>query len=228
MCYSVESSLRTSGISLICIIYLISSKIPKFQYLGVVLIGWCSMQFVEALIWMTDPTKCTIINKLLTIILIPIALISQPLGSVWGSLYIEPWKKNKDFIINYSIFIILFLIIIRYFIPLYFFKYKNCTVITPDGHLDWSTAITDYSKKTNMFDLITIFIFVAWLIISYYPLIKFWKGKRIWPFFLIPTIGIIVGFYTDSPASIWCNITSYGSIAGALLLFLYKFGIDVL
>jgi len=228
MCYSVESSLRTTFISLICIIYLLTSNIPKFQYLGAVLIGWCVMQFAEALIWMTDPTKCSITNRLLTIILIPIVLILQPLGSVWGSIYIEPWKKNKKFIISYSIFIISFLLIYRYLVVPYFFKYKDCTVITPQGHLDWSTTTTDYTKRKNNFDIIMIIMLFLWLILSYYPLFKFWKGKRLWPFYLIPLIGIFAGFYTDSPASIWCNITSYGSIAGALLLFLYKCGIDIL
>ena len=82
MCYSVESSLRTTFISLICIIYLIKSNIPKFQYLGSVLIGWCVMQFAEALIWMTDPTKCTTINRLLTIILIPINGIQRSSYSI--------------------------------------------------------------------------------------------------------------------------------------------------
>ena len=105
MCYSIESSLKTSGFSLIAIIYLLTSGIPKFQYLGTVLIGLCGMQFAEALLWMTNPEKCTLTNRLITLILIPIVLALQPLGCVWGSLYLETWEKNKEFIIFYTIFI---------------------------------------------------------------------------------------------------------------------------
>lgn len=225
MCYSVASSLRTSAISLIAIIYLISSGIPKFQYLGIVLIGWCAMQFAEALIWMTDPRKCTLTNKLLTLILIPIVLAIQPLGTVWGSLYLEPWKKNKDFIIKYSIFIIIFVFISRHVVPPLFYKYKNCTTITDNGHLNWFTYDYNYNNKLSITYIINTLI---WAAIIFYPLLKFWPTKRLWPFYLIPLIGIFIGFYTDSPGSIWCYITSYGSISAIILLFLYKRGYDFL
>jgi hypothetical protein len=227
MCYSVKSSLRTSGISLIAIIYLISSKIPKFQYLGAILIGWCAMQFAEALIWMTDPRKCTLTNKLLTIILIPIVLVLQPLGATWGSLYLEPWEKNKKFIIWYSIFVIVILLSFRYltilFIP-QFYDYKLCSTITPHGHLDWVTSKRDFSGISYG----VIFLNFFWLFLSAYPIFKFWKGERLWPFYLIPLLGIILGWFTDAPESIWCHITSYSSISAIIILFLYKRGIKIL
>jgi len=47
MCYSVESSLKTTLLSLAAIIYLLSSRIPHFQLIGAALIGWCGMQFAE-------------------------------------------------------------------------------------------------------------------------------------------------------------------------------------
>ncbi len=225
MCYSVSSSLRTTTISFIAIIYLISSKIKKFQYLGAVLIGWCAMQFAEALLWMTNPYNCTFINKILTIILIPIVLALQPLGTVWGSLYLESWEKNKKFIINYTIFIILFIFISRYIIPFILYKYKTCTTVTDNGHLNWFTYEYNYNNKLPITYIINTFI---WAAIIFYPLIKFWPTKRLWPFYLIPLIGIFIGFYTDSPGSIWCYITSYGSISAIILLFLYKNGYDFL
>jgi len=54
MCYSAESSLRTSLISFIAIIYLLSSNIPYYNWIGITLIGWCIMQFVEFLLWTTN------------------------------------------------------------------------------------------------------------------------------------------------------------------------------
>jgi hypothetical protein len=224
MCYSIESSLKTSGFSLIAIIYLLTSGIPKFQYLGTVLIGLCGMQFAEALLWMTNPEKCTLTNRLITLILIPIVLALQPLGCVWGSLYLEPWEKNKEFIIFYTIFIISILFIQRHIINKYFFKYKDCTVITPQGHLDWTTSVTSYNKP----DILTMFLMILWCILIAYPLFKFWNGKRLWPFYVIPIIGLFAGFFTDSPGSIWCHITSYGSLSAIVLLFLHKRGIKIL
>jgi hypothetical protein len=224
MCYSIESSLRTSGFSLIAIIYLLTSGIPKFQYLGAVLIGWCIMQFAEALLWMTNPEKCTLTNKLITLILIPIVLALQPLGAVWGSLFLEPWKKNKKFIILYTIFIICIIFIHRYIINRYFMKYKDCTVITPEGHLDWTTSVS----SNNKFNIVNIFLMILWFGIIAYPLFKFWNGKRLWPFYVIPVCGLFIGFFTDSPGSIWCYITSYGSLSAIILLFLEKIGIKIL
>jgi hypothetical protein len=224
MCYSVESSLKTSGFSLVAIIYLISSGIPKFQYLGVVLIGWCIMQFAEALLWMTDPRKCTLTNKLLTIFLIPVVLLLQPLASAWGSLYITPWKENKDFIINFTIIVTVGSLFFRYVFVPYMYESKFCTIITPSGHLDWRTNKRDFSFGNPYALLYNTF----WLFLCLYPLFKFWKGDRLWPFCIIPIVGFIYSFSTDAPDSIWCNITSYSSYSGIIILFLYKHGIKII
>ena len=56
MCYSVQSSLQTTTISLVSILYLLSSNIPHYQWLGIALIGWCGMQFDELFI-MVDRAK---------------------------------------------------------------------------------------------------------------------------------------------------------------------------
>ena len=67
MCYSVESSLKTTLVSLSAIVYLLTSNIPHYQWLGVTLIGWCAMQFDELLLWLTNPLKeCTKWNKIIT------------------------------------------------------------------------------------------------------------------------------------------------------------------
>ena len=225
MCYSVESSLRTSGMSFLAIIYLLSSGIPKFQYLGVVLIGWSIMQLAEAFLWMTYPRKCNSINKWITIIIIPIVLIMQPLGSVWGSLFLHSWNENKQFIINYSAFIILFLLCHRYIFNPLFFTYKLCTTITPRGHLDWDTKVATNYNYLNLSYILSI---LFWGFVILYPLLKFWKGNRLWPFYIIPFLGMIIGFFTDSPGSIWCHITSYASITAAVCLFLNNIGIKIL
>lgn len=225
MCYSIESSLRTSGFSLLAIIYLLNSGIPKFKYLGAVLIGWCAMQFAEALLWISDPQKCTSANRLITLIIIPIVLALQPLGCVWGSLFLKTWNENKKFIISYTIFVVLLLFIHRHIINPLLFEYKDCTIITPQGHLDWST---DVPLKNKKFNIVNIVVMILWLMLIFYPLNKFWGEGRLWPFYIIPIMGLIYGFFTDSPGSIWCHITSYSSISAIVFLFLHKQGLRLL
>lgn len=225
MCYSISSSLRTSSISLIAIIYLMTSGIPKFKWLGLTLIGWCAMQLAEAFLWMTNPQKgCNNWNKFITIFIIPIVLLMQPLGALYGSLFVEPWNSSsnsrKNFIIYYTVFIILILITSRFILP-FFSKRKICTIITKEGHLNWYPT---YNKIGGIREILSN---TVWGIIIIVPLLKYWIGK-LWPFYLVPLIGLFLGFMTDSPGSIWCYITSYGSIIAAILLFLYKRGIKLI
>ena len=111
MCYSVESSAKTSLYSLIAIVLLFQTNVPHFKWIGLTLIGWCGMQFAELLLWLTNPRKsCTPMNKLITLTLIPLVLLSQPLFGLFGSFFVKPWRecnqKRKLFIVGYSVLII--------------------------------------------------------------------------------------------------------------------------
>lgn len=217
MCYSVESSLKTTSLSLFAIIYLLRSNIPHFQWIAIGLIGWCGMQFAELLLWLTDPRKgCTLWNKIITLILIPLIIVLQPLGFLWGSLYETPWNKTSDirkqFMILYSIFIIL---VVSY--SFYYKPYKLCTTVTESGHLYWSTS--KYSYTTSV-----ITIYFAWSLLILLPLLLFWRKhySTILFLILIPTFGLFTGLKTDSRGSIWCYYTSYSSIISIVLLFLHQ------
>jgi len=185
-------------------------------------IGWCAMQFAEALLWMTDPKKCTLSNRLITLMLIPFVLALQPLGCVWGSLFFKSWNENKNFIIAYTFFVIFLLFMFRHVLVPMLFEYKNCTTITPNGHLDWTTNASINYNKINIYSVITTF---AWCFVIAYPLLKYWNVSRLWHFYIIPLIGLFIGLFTDSVGSIWCYITSYGSISAVILLFLHNHGI---
>lgn len=222
MCYSVESSLKTTTISLVAIIYLLSSGIPHFQWIGITLIGWCGMQFAELLLWKTNPRKqCTLWNKIITMTLIPLVLALQPLGSLWGSLYAIPWEIStdfrKNFIVLYSIFIILAVCYAH------FFKItKTCTIVTLQGHLHWTTY--PYIKYGYNYNYTIYFL---WLILITFPLLLFWDKSIIMLLLLIltPLFGFIYGIYTDGKPSIWCYYTSYTSLVAIVLLLLQQFNI---
>lgn len=218
MCYSVESSLKTTFLSLVAIIYLLSSGVPHFQWIAIILVGWCGMQFDEFLLWVTNPRKkCTIWNKIITLTLIPIVLMLQPLGSLYGSLYVMPWNTSsnfrKNFIIYYTIFIVLAILLYTFVNP-----YKFCTIVTPRGHLHWGTS------KYEEYNTFSYIIYFVWAFLIVLPLILFWNINNL-PIFLLtitPLIGFVYGLYTDGKPSIWCYYTSYSSIVAIILLLLYQ------
>ena len=219
MCYSIASSFRTSLVSFIAIIYLLNSGIPHYKWLGIVLIGWCCMQFAELLLWMTNPKKCNVWNKIITMTLIPLALLLQPLGSLFGSLYVIPWNKSSDFrknfIIFYSIFISCIIYFWHFYNPLTF-----CSIITPLGQLYWNT----YKYTNKNFDILSYIFYSGWALLILLPLLLFWNKSYsiIALICILPLFGFIYGLYRDSAASIWCNYTSYTSIICIILLFLHQ------
>ena len=71
-------------------------------------IGWCSMQFAELLLWLTNPRKgCTDMNKLITVTLVPLILSVQAVVPAVGSFFVKPWSQcsqsRQYFIVFYFI-----------------------------------------------------------------------------------------------------------------------------
>ena len=218
MCYSLESSIRTSVLSLASCIYLYTSGIAKFKWLSITLLGWSAMQFAEAILWYTEPDKkCTYLNKIITLTLIPFVLILQSIGTVLGSFYVIPWNTLSNE--NKLAYIIFFIIVVASIFNYQFTVINNvCTTVTNDGHLDWSTY-----KKT----ILTQNIFVMSFMIAL-PLFTLWENKsELLALFIIPIIGALYGLSTDSPGSVWCYYTSFSSIIFALKLYLFKKGINI-
>lgn len=223
MCYSVESSLRTTLMSLAAIVYLMSSQIPHYQWLALTLSGWCLMQFAEMLLWLTKPQgACNNYNTLITLTLIPLALMLQPLGSVIGSLYVIPWAKSSDF---RKTFIVVFstLIVVGVALAQYYKPHSLCTIVTPGGHLYWHTA--DYKNEDSVLNKAFYF---AWALIIVLPLFLFWNKSfaLIAALIFLPAIGFWDGLLrTDARGSIWCYYTSYSSVIMAGFLLLKQMGV---
>ena len=229
MCYSVESSLFTTLLSLIAIIILWTSGINKYKWLALTLMGWSAMQFSELILWLTKPTKseknCHIVNKITSVSLIPLSLMLQPLGSLYGSLFETSWQKSSEtrklFIIIYT-FIILFVVFFSFFYPLK----RICTVVTPEGHLNWCLNAWPLLRKKSIY---YIFRFSIWGALIILPLLLFWKNKlELMLIVFVGFVGLIYGlFFTDSTtnggASVWCFITSFSSILFVIIMFLDKY-----
>ena len=215
MCYSVESSLKTTLISFVAIVYLITSNVPHYQWVGLALIGWCGMQFDELLLWLTDPkTECTKWNEIITMTLIPLVLLLQPLCSLWGSLYVFPWKTlsqlKKQFIIVLTIVSIISIYFVHFYKP-----DKTCTTVSEQGHLLWITS--NYVHNNDILPIL-------WFILLYLPMILLWNKNYSLLILIgiIPAIAFYYGSYTDAHGSIWCYYTSYTSIIASIALFLHQ------
>jgi hypothetical protein len=224
MCYSVESSAKTTIYSLIAIIVLLQSNVPHFQWFGIVLIGWCSMQFAELLLWLTNPRKgCTDMNKLITVTLVPLILSVQAVVPAVGSFFVKPWSQcsqsRRYFIVLYSILSMLILLIYFYGSP-----DKYCTTVTPKGHLDWWVSKWPGPEFKQFPRLVAI---TLWSIIIVIPFIVLWNisYKAVIALCVLPIFGYFYGFTTDSSGSIWCHYASFTSIVSLLMYGLYKFNI---
>ena len=223
MCYSVESSLKNSIYALISIIVLLQSNVSHFQWLGIVLIGWCSMQFAELLLWLTNPRKeCTTMNKVITLTLIPFILCLQALLPILGSFFVKPWnecnEERKFFIVIFSVLSILSMLVYFYGNPV-----KYCTIVTPKGHLDW--FVSDWSVLE--LGIKRLFATTIWQIIIILPFMVLWdiSYKAVIAFCILPLFGYYYGFTTDANGSIWCHYASFTSIVSLLMYGLYKYNI---
>jgi len=223
MCYSVESSAKTTLYSFIAIIVMLNSNVPHFQWLGIVLIGWCGMQFAELLLWLTNPRKsCTQTNKIITLTLIPFILALNALCPIIGSFFVKPWAQCNEtrrlFIVSYSIVTVLLMLIYFYGNP-----NKYCTTVTPKGHLDW------FVSEWHVIELgiKRLFATTLWQIIIIIPFIVLWdiSYKAVIAFCILPLFGYYYGFTTDSNGSIWCHYASFTSLVSLLMYGLYKFKI---
>jgi len=218
MCYSVESSAKTSLYSLVAIVIMLQSNVPRFKWIGAIMIGWCGMQFAEMLLWLTNPRKsCTTMNKLITFTLIPLVLVSQPLSALFGSFFVKPWSACSQ---KRKLFIVLFSILSSLVLLLHFFgkRVKDCTTVTAEGHLNWWLSNYTGSKPIA---------YTLWLIIIALPIFVLWDTsyKVVVALSIMPAFGFIYGLKTDSKGSIWCHYTSYTSIISLVVYGLYKFKI---
>jgi hypothetical protein len=222
MCYSVESSAKTTLLSLVAIVVMLQSSVPHFKWIGLTLIGWCGMQFAELLLWLTNPRKsCTPMNKLITLTLIPLVLLSQPLFGLFGSFFVKPWsecnEKRKLFIVGYAIIVTILMLV-------YFYKNakKYCTTVTPEGHLHWWLNKFQAENSTGY-----IIKYSLWLFLIFFPIFMLWNTsfKVIIAISILPLFGFFTGLKTDSSASIWCHYTSYTALVSIVIYFLYKFKI---
>ena len=221
MCYSVESSAKTSLLAFISIAILFASNVPHFKWIALMMTGWCSMQIGELLLWLTNPRKsCTTMNKVMTLTIIPLILLSQPILPILGSFFVKPWSqcsKNKRMLITGYITIVTAVFLY------YFFNKptKYCTIVTKQGHLQW------FLKNSENLKLEMPIGYYIWFAAIVIPAFLLWNisYKALFVVLLLPLFGFIYGLTTDAKDSIWCYYSSFSAIAMIVVYGLYKFKI---
>src|SRR4249920_222274 len=68
---------------------------PRLRWGAVALMGITAMQWVEGLLWLDGPRPHGLINQLLTVALIPLALLAQAWGPLFGSTFDLPVRGRR-------------------------------------------------------------------------------------------------------------------------------------
>ena len=159
--------------------------------------GITAMQWVEGLLWLDGPKPHGAVNQFLTIGLIPLALLVQAWGPLFGSTFDLPVRGRR---IQFFLVLILglaFVVIAR------IVYHPTYTQVTPEGHLNW------WSPRNP--PVFSIWAYGLWAVVIGAPFLLWWRP--FWQSLLIVSWGWIwatVSFIlTDSAASHWCFFVSF-------------------
>lgn len=205
MCFSAPSSLVAGGCSYGVAVYLHRQDHPRFKWAAVALMGITAMQWVEGLLWLSDPRICGMINMLLTMGLIPVALLAQAWGPLLGSLYEHRFRPRK------FPFLLLLLAGLAFVVAVRLFYWPVYTQVTPQGYLNWWAP-----RNPPVYEL---WVYSLWAGIIGLPFLLWWRP--FWQSLVIVSWGWLWAtlsyLYTDNAASNWCFFVSFYS----LFLFVY-------
>jgi hypothetical protein len=197
MCFDATSSFLAGGSAYAAAAYLLRREDPKLRWGAVALMGITAMQFVEGALWIDGPKPHGTINQLLTIGLIPVALLAQAWGPLYGSTFALPVRTRR------LSFFTLLMIGLTIVVTARVTYHPTQTQVTPQGHLNW------WSPQNP--PVFVIWAYGLWAVVIGAPFLLWWRP--LWQSLLIVSWGWIwatLGFlYTDSAASYWCFYVSF-------------------
>lgn len=159
--------------------------------------GITAMQWVEGFLWLDGPLPHGTMNQLLTVLLIPLALLAQAWGPLFGSTFDRPVSGRRLLFFLMLAIGLAFVVVARaIYHPMY-------TQITPEGHLNWWSP-----QNPPQFAAWAYFL---WAVIIGAPFLLWWRP--FWQALLIVSWGwlwAVIGFnITDSAASYWCFFVTF-------------------
>ena len=93
ICFNATSSLIAGGGAYGVAVYLLRRDDPRLKWSAVALMGVTAMQWVEGVLWLDGPTSDGFVNRVLTVGLIPLALLAQAWGPLLGSTFALPVRR---------------------------------------------------------------------------------------------------------------------------------------
>jgi len=93
--------------------------------------GITAMQWVEGLLWLDGPMPHGLTNQLLTVGLIPLALLAQAWGPLLGSTFDLPVRRRR------LPFFLLLIVGLTTVVLARAIHQPTYTQVTPQGHLNW-------------------------------------------------------------------------------------------
>ena len=197
MCFNATSSLMAGGCAYAVSAYLLRRDNPRLKWGAVALMGITAMQWTEAVLWINGPIPHGMLNQLVTIGLIPLALLAQAWGPLLGSTFARPVRKRR---VPFYFLLILGLAIVVVTRTVY---QPTHTQITPTGHLNWYSA-----QNPPVF---VAWVYGLWAVVIGAPFLLWWRP--IWQGIAIVFWGwlwaIIAFLISDSAASYWCFFVTF-------------------
>ncbi len=187
--------------------YLLWRDNPRLKFAAVALAGITAMQWVEGALWLDGPMPHGTVNHLLTIGLIPLALLAEAWGPLFGSTFVLPVRRRR------LPFYLLLIVGLTMVVAARVIYQPSTTQVTPQGHLNWWSL-----QNPPVF---SPWAYGLWAGVIGAPFLLWWRP--FWQSMLIVSWGwvwAIASFiFTDSAASYWCfMITFY-----AAFILIYAF-----
>jgi hypothetical protein len=210
MCFNATSSLVGGCCAYGVAAYLLRRDNPRLKWGAVALMGITAMQWTEAVLWLDGPKPHGIVNQLVTIGLIPLALLAQAWGPLFGSAFDRPVRGRR---VPFYFLLILGLAIVVLGRAVYQPTY---TQITPEGHLNW------YSPQNP--PVFVAWAYGLWAVVIGAPFLLWWRP--FWQSIAIVFWGwlwaIIAFLISDSAASYWCFFVTF--YAAFVLVYSFMVG----
>lgn len=164
------------------------------------LMGITAMQWVEGALWLDGPEPSGWTNQLLTVALIPLALLGQAWGPLLGSAYDVPIRGRR------LPFYLLLIAGLSMVVAARVVYQPSITQVTPGGHLNW------WSPQNPPF--YPGWAYGLWALVIGAPFLLWWRP--LWQSLLIVFWGwlcaTVAYFVSDNPASYWCFYVSFYAV----------------
>ncbi|XOF32237.1 MAG: hypothetical protein ACL93V_09270 [Candidatus Electrothrix sp. YB6] len=207
MCYDATSSLVGACCGYGVAAYLLRRDNPRLKWGAVALMGITAMQWTEAILWLDGPTPHGMVNQLVTVALIPLALLAQAWGPLFGSAFDRPVRERRVPFYFLLIVGLVFVVAVR---AIY---HPTHTQITPEGHLNW------YSPQNP--PVFAAWGYGLWAVVIGAPFLLWWRP--FWQSVAIVAWGwlwaVIAFLISDSAASYWCFFVTFY----AAFILIYSF-----